>query len=123
MNTTLPNVRYDQQGLACTASAAAVDALNAAISDYFGWTGDPIKQLSQAAQYDPQCALAHTSLATIYMLNGVRGDAPEVTAAIACASKLSGGISEREQKTPFGGTILGQRRDHSRHRYLGKHSD
>ena len=59
---------------------------------------DPIKQLSQAAQYDPQCALAHTSLATIYMLNGVRGDAPEVTAAIACASKLSGGISEREQK-------------------------
>ena len=43
----------DAQGLPVTASNESAAALDCAISDYFGWKGDPVAGLQSAVDNDP----------------------------------------------------------------------
>jgi tetratricopeptide (TPR) repeat protein len=88
----------DAQGLEVTGSADAVAALDRAVDDYYGWKGDPIAHLQSALDRDPAFSLGASALASLYALNGLRGDNPAVTTAIAAAETAIGGATSREKR-------------------------
>jgi tetratricopeptide (TPR) repeat protein len=91
----MPN---DQQGLAITASPAAAAALDRAVTDYYAWKGDPVATLQDATRDDPGFSLGHSALASLFVLNGMRGDHPAVTGALAAAEAAIGGATSRERR-------------------------
>ncbi len=73
----------DQQGLLLTGAPASAAALDRAIADYYGLTGDPVGVLKSALARDPDFALGGVAIAALYMIAGFRGDHPEVVDALA----------------------------------------
>jgi tetratricopeptide (TPR) repeat protein len=88
----------DAQGLPVAGSPESVAALDRAIDDYYGWRGDPVALLQGALERDPAFTLGASALASLYVLNGFRGDNPAVTQAIAAAEASIGGASPRERR-------------------------
>jgi hypothetical protein len=88
----------DQQGLEIAGSAASAQALDRAILDYFAWKGDPIATLQEAVDNDPAFNLGSSAIASLYVLNGFRGDNPLVTQAIGAAEASISGASSREKR-------------------------
>lgn len=88
----------DAQGLPVTGSPGSVEALDRAIDDYYGWKGDPVAHLQGALDQDKSFTLGASALASLYLLNGFRGDNPAVTQAIAAAEASVGGASLREKR-------------------------
>jgi tetratricopeptide (TPR) repeat protein len=78
-------------------SSASDLALNAALAEYLGWIGDPVATLVAAVEADPGFILGHTTIAALNSLGGVKGDAPQVKAALAAADNLAGGTTPREK--------------------------
>jgi hypothetical protein len=81
----------DAQGLRITGSDESAAALDRAISDCFGWKGDPVAQLQDALDQDPDFALGASAIASLFLLGGFRGDHPRVTTALAAAEHAGGG--------------------------------
>lgn len=88
----------DSQGLVVSGTAASADLLNLAISDYFGWKGDPLALLQEAVSADPAFSLGHSAIASLYLLNGFRGDNPAVISALSAAAASSPSATPREQR-------------------------
>ena len=88
----------DAQGLRVTASAASVAALDRAISDCFGWRGDPVARLQEAVEQDPEFSLGASAIASLFVLGGFRGDHPRVGSALAAAEGASAGATSRETR-------------------------
>ena len=88
----------DQQGLDVAGAPASVAALDHAVADYLGWTGDPIAVLQEAVGRDPAFTLGASAIASLFLLNGFRGDNPAVTGAIGAAEAAIGGASSRERR-------------------------
>ena len=79
----------DAQGLQVTASDESVVALDRAISDCFGWKGDPVARLQDAVDQDPDFGLGGSAIASLFLLGGFRGDHSRVTTALAAAEEAS----------------------------------
>jgi hypothetical protein len=88
----------DQQGLDVAAAPASVDALDRAVTEYLAWKGDPIAVLQEAVESDPAFTLGASAIASLFLLNGFRGDNPAVTTAIGAAEAAIGGASSRERR-------------------------
>ena len=88
----------DAQGLEITGSPASVQALDQAVSDYYAWKGDPVAVLQEAVDRDPAFTLGHSAIASLLVLNGLRGDHPAVTAALSAAQASIGGAGTRENR-------------------------
>ncbi|MDQ0471188.1 tetratricopeptide repeat protein [Labrys wisconsinensis] len=88
----------DSQGLAVTGGAASAAALDRAVADYYAWKGDPVATLQEAVAADPAFTLGHSAIASLLLLNGLRGDNPAVTGALGAAQASIGGASPREQR-------------------------
>jgi tetratricopeptide (TPR) repeat protein len=86
----------DAQGLPVTASNESAAALDCAISDYFGWKGDPVTGLQDAVDKDPGFGLGSSAIASLFLLGGFRGDHPAVTTALGSAERASAGATSRE---------------------------
>jgi tetratricopeptide (TPR) repeat protein len=86
----------DAQGLPVTASNESAAALDRAISDYFGWKGDPVTGLQSAVDNDPDFGLGSSAIASLFLLGGFRGDHPCVITALAAAERASAGATARE---------------------------
>lgn len=87
----------DLQGLAVTGAAASVVALDTAIHAYYAWKDDPVGTLSAATAADPTFTLGHSAVATLYLLNGLRGDNPLVVDELAKAEAGIAGATRRER--------------------------
>lgn len=72
-------------------------ALNVALGEYLGWSGDPIATLSAAVEADPDFILGHTTIAALNSLSGVRGDAAQIRNALAAATARAGMATPRER--------------------------
>jgi tetratricopeptide (TPR) repeat protein len=88
----------DQQGLEISGAPASADALDRAVTDYFAWKGDPIAVLQEAVDNDPAFNLGNSAIASLYLLNGFRGDNPLVVKAIDGADAALAGASSRERR-------------------------
>jgi tetratricopeptide (TPR) repeat protein len=88
----------DAQGLELAGSPDSIAAFDRAVDDYYGWKGDPIGLLQGALDRDPAFTLGASAIASLYALNGVRGDHPAVTQALAAAKASIGGASSREER-------------------------
>jgi tetratricopeptide (TPR) repeat protein len=88
----------DQQGLDITGAPRSAAALDRAVSDYYAWKGDPIAVLQAAVDADPAFNLGASAIASLYLLNGFRGDNPAVSGAIGGAEAAIGGASSREKR-------------------------
>src|SRR3974390_1873484 len=88
----------DQQGLTLAGSPASAEALDRAVADYYGLTGDPVGILKQALARDPAFALGGVAIAMLYMIGGFRGDHPEGASALGAAEAAIGGASARERR-------------------------
>jgi tetratricopeptide (TPR) repeat protein len=88
---------HDLQGLTITGTAASASALDAAVTAYYAWKDDPIGTLSAATAADPSFALGHAATASLYLLNGFRGDNPAVVGELAKAEAAIAGATERER--------------------------
>jgi tetratricopeptide (TPR) repeat protein len=88
----------DQQGLEISGAAVSAEALDRAVTDYFAWRGDPIATLQEAVDRDPAFTLGASAIASLFLLNGLRGDNPAVTKAIGEAEATSSGGSSREKR-------------------------
>ncbi|HLH51714.1 MAG TPA: tetratricopeptide repeat protein [Roseiarcus sp.] len=88
----------DAQGLELAGSPDSAAAFDRAVDDYYGWKGDPIGLLQGALDRDPAFTLGASAIASLYALNGFRGDHPAVTHALAAAEVSIGGASSREKR-------------------------
>ncbi|MGO8799720.1 MAG: tetratricopeptide repeat protein [Roseiarcus sp.] len=88
----------DQQGLEVAGAPASTDALDRAVDDYLAWKGDPIGVLQEAVDRDPAFTLGSSAIASLFLLNGFRGDSPAVTRALGAAEAAIGGASSRERR-------------------------
>src|SRR6202044_3410592 len=88
----------DQQGLEIGGAPASAEALDRAVSDYYAWKGDPIAILQEAVDKDPAFNLGSSAIASLFLLNGFRGDNPAVVSAIGAAEAAQSGASSREKK-------------------------
>lgn len=88
----------DAQGLDITGSPASAQAFDHAISDYYAWKGDPVAVLQNAVDRDPAFTLGHSAIASLLVLNGLRGDHPTVTLALSAALASIGGANTREKR-------------------------
>ncbi|HLJ71990.1 MAG TPA: tetratricopeptide repeat protein [Roseiarcus sp.] len=88
----------DAQGLELAGSPDSIAAFDRAVDDYFGWKGDPIGVLQGALDRDPAFTLGASAIASLYALNGFRGDNAAVTQALAAAETSVGGASSREKR-------------------------
>ncbi|CAE6823453.1 MULTISPECIES: tetratricopeptide repeat protein [Paraburkholderia] len=86
----------DAQGLRVTASNESAAALDRAISDYFGWKGDPVGRLQEAVDQDSDFGLGSSAIASLFLLGGFRGDHPRVVGALKAAESASTGATSRE---------------------------
>jgi tetratricopeptide (TPR) repeat protein len=88
----------DQQGLDLTGAPASADAFDRAVADYYAWKGDPIAVLQEAVDKDPAFNLGSSAIASLFLLNGFRGDNPAVAKAIGAAEAALSGASWREKR-------------------------
>jgi tetratricopeptide (TPR) repeat protein len=88
----------DMQGLELTGTPASAEAFDLATTDYYAWKGDPIATLQQAVDDDPAFNLGSSAIASLFLLNGFRGDNPAVSKAIGAAEAAIGGASSREKR-------------------------
>ncbi|WP_448950159.1 tetratricopeptide repeat protein [Labrys neptuniae] len=88
----------DAQGLEITGSPASAEALDRAVADYYAWKGDPVAVLQEAVDRDPAFTLGHSAIASLLVLNGLRGDHPAVTSALSAGEASIGGAGAREQR-------------------------
>jgi tetratricopeptide (TPR) repeat protein len=88
----------DAQGLDLAGSSDSVVAFDQAVDDYYGWKGDPIGLLQGALDRDPAFTLGASAIASLYLLNGFRGDHPAVATALNAAERSIGGASSREKR-------------------------
>ncbi|HEV3045409.1 MAG TPA: tetratricopeptide repeat protein [Roseiarcus sp.] len=88
----------DAQGLLLAGSPDSLAAFDQAVDDYYGWKGDPIGVLQGALDRDPAFNLGASAIASLYVLNGFRGDNPAVTTALAAAEASIGGATSREER-------------------------
>ena len=88
----------DQQGLTLAGSPQSAEALDRAVADYYGLTGDPVGILKQALVNDPAFALGGVAIAALTMIGGFRGDHPEAVNALGAAEAAIAGASERERR-------------------------
>jgi tetratricopeptide (TPR) repeat protein len=88
----------DSQGLDVTGAPASAAALDSAVTDYYAWKGDPIATLQEAVDKDPAFNLGGSAIASLFLLNGFRGDNPAVTKAIGAAEAAIAGASSREKR-------------------------
>jgi tetratricopeptide (TPR) repeat protein len=88
----------DQQGLDITGAPRSAAALDRAVTDYYAWKGDPIAVLQEAVDNDPAFNLGGSAIASLFLLNGFRGDNPTVSRAIGAAEAAIGGASSREKR-------------------------
>ncbi len=88
----------DQQGLEVAGAPASVAALDRAVTEYLAWKGDPVAVLQEAIESDPAFTLGASAIASLFLLNGFRGDNPAVTRAIGAAEAAIGGASSRERR-------------------------
>jgi tetratricopeptide (TPR) repeat protein len=79
----------DAQGLQVTGSQESVLLLDRAISDLFGWKGEPVGWLQQAVDEDPAFGLGGSAIASLFLLGGFRGDHRRVTSAFNAAERAS----------------------------------
>src|SRR5260370_41623664 len=86
----------DQQGLTVAGSPESAAALDRAVADYYGLTGDPVGILKQALDRDPAFALGAVAIAALYLIGGFRGDHPEVAKSLGAAAAAIRGASARE---------------------------
>jgi hypothetical protein len=75
----------DRQGLPLAGATESAAALDRAVADYWGLTGDPVGVLKSALAVDPSFALGAIAVADRLLTGGFRGDHPEVTNALAAA--------------------------------------
>src|ERR1700675_1234013 len=88
----------DQQGLELTGTTASPQAFDRAASDYYGWRGDPIATLQEAVDNDPAFNLGSSAIASLFLLNGFRGDNPAVSKAVGAPEAAIAGASSREKR-------------------------
>ncbi len=88
----------DAQGLLLAGSPDSLAAFDQAVDDYYGWKGDPIGLLQGALDRDPAFTLGASAIASLYLLNGFRGDNPAVTTSLNAAAAAVGGASSRERR-------------------------
>ncbi len=88
----------DQQGLTVAGSPESAAALDRAVADYYGLTGDPVGILKQALDRDPAFALGAVAIAALYLIGGFRGDHPEVAKSLGAAAAAISGASARERR-------------------------
>jgi tetratricopeptide (TPR) repeat protein len=88
----------DAQGLSLAGSPDSAAAFDRAVDDYYGWKGDPVGLLQGALDRDPAFTLGASAIASLYLLNGFRGDNPAVATALAAAEASIGGASSREKR-------------------------
>src|SRR5580658_4516565 len=88
----------DQQGLEIAGAPASAEALDSAVTDYFAWKGDPIATLQGAVDKDSAFNLGSSAIASLFLLNGFRGDNPAVTSALGAAEAAQAGASSREKR-------------------------
>jgi len=88
----------DAQGLQVTGAAESAVALDHAISDYFGWKGDPVGRLQDAVDEDPDFTLGSSAIASLFLLGGFRADHPRVATALAAAERAGAGATSRETR-------------------------
>jgi tetratricopeptide (TPR) repeat protein len=88
----------DQQGLTLAGAPESAKALDRAMADYYGLTGDPVGVLKSALARDPGFVLGGVAIATLYMIGSFRGDHPEVVSALRAAEAAVGRASERERR-------------------------
>jgi tetratricopeptide (TPR) repeat protein len=88
----------DQQGLDIAGAPASAAALDRAVTEYLAWKGDPIAVLQEAVDRDPAFTLGASAIASLFLLNGFRGDNPAVTRAIGAAEAALSGASSREKR-------------------------
>ena len=88
----------DLQGLFVTGTPASAEALDAAISDYYAWKGDPVALLQNASTLDPAFMLGQAATASLFLLSGFRGDHPSVVAALNSAAAAAHSSTSREKR-------------------------
>jgi tetratricopeptide (TPR) repeat protein len=88
----------DLQGLDIAGAPASAAALDRAVTEYLAWKGDPIAVLQEAVDRDPAFTLGASAIASLFLLNGFRGDNPAVTRAIGAAEAAISGASSREKR-------------------------
>jgi tetratricopeptide (TPR) repeat protein len=72
-------------------------ALDTALNEYLGWTGDPLATLSAAVEADPGFILGHTTIAALNSLGGVPGTAAPIRTALTAANALAADATPRER--------------------------
>ncbi len=73
------------------------NALQTALHEYLGWTGDPVATLKAAVAAEPEMILGHTTLAALHSLGGIPGGAKPIQRALAAANALAGQASAQER--------------------------
>lgn len=81
-----------------TGTAGSAAAFDAAVFDYYAWRNDPVATLTTAAASDPSFGLAHSAIASLLLLAGVRGDDPNVRSALDAAEASSPFVTHRERR-------------------------
>jgi tetratricopeptide (TPR) repeat protein len=72
-------------------------ALDKALGEYLSWKGDPVATLNAALESDPEFVLAHSTIAALNCLGGVKGDAEPVREALASADQVGRPLTVRER--------------------------
>ncbi len=72
-------------------------ALDVALGEYLGWTGDPVATLRAAVAADPGFILGHTTLAALHSLGGIPGGAKPIQRALEAANALAGAASSHQR--------------------------
>ena len=88
----------DQQGLDVAGAPTSIAALDRAVTEYLAWRGDPIAVLQEAVDRDPAFTLGASAIASLFLLNGFRGDNYAVIKAIGAAQAAISGASSRERR-------------------------
>jgi hypothetical protein len=86
----------DAQGLQVTGSHESALLLDRAVSDLFGWKGEPVGWLQDAVDEDPDFSLGGSAIASLFLLGGFRGDHRRVTNALNTAERASAAATSRE---------------------------
>jgi tetratricopeptide (TPR) repeat protein len=73
------------------------NALDVALNEYLGWTGDPVATLKAAVAADPGFILGHTTLAALHSLGGIPGSAKPIARALTTANALAGTASAQQR--------------------------
>ncbi|SEM25851.1 tetratricopeptide repeat protein [Xaviernesmea oryzae] len=91
-------MQRDRQGLAVTGDAASIEALDAAVADYYAWRGDPVGRLQAATTTDGRFPLGHSAVASLLLLSGFPGHHPAVQSALLAAEAIDPAADARERR-------------------------